>query len=161
MTTDLTPSVPLSVASADFGPFAALAGRPDDALSGKVFLSQPLGLTSCEISLNRIPAGRGYPFKHTHRRNEEVFVVVGGRGVFIADGREIPLREGSVVRVAPEVERTLGAADDSHLDYICFQAPQGGMPYRFTDDGVPTSPEVPFKNPLPLPERLREFFARR
>lgn len=154
-----TASVP--VAHADFGPFAALAGRPEDVLSGKVFLSQPLGLTSCEISLNRIPAGRGYPFRHKHRRNEEVFVVVGGRGVFIADGREIPLREGSVVRVAPEVERTLGAADDSPLDYICFQAPQGGMPYRFTDDGIPTSPEVPFKNPLPLPERLRQFFAAR
>lgn len=161
MTTATTSAVSPPVASADIGPFAALAGRPDDALSGKVFLSQQVGLTSCEISLNRIPAGRGYPFKHKHRRNEEVFVVVGGRGVFIADGREILLREGSVVRVAPEVERTLGAAPDSHLDYICFQAPQGGMPYRFTDDGVPTSPEVPFANPLPLPERLREFFARR
>lgn len=154
-------AVPAPVSSADFGPFAALATRPDDALSGKVFLSQSLGLTSCEISLNRIPAGRGYPFRHKHRRNEEVFVVVGGRGVFIADGREIPLREGSVVRVAPEVERTLGAAADSHLDYLCFQAPQGGMPYRFTDDGVPTSAEVPFANPLPLPERLRQFFASR
>ena len=148
-------SAPPSVSVADFGSFANLGARADSLFSGKVFLAKPLGLTGCEISLNRVPAGRGYPFKHKHRRNEEVFVVVGGRGVFVADGREIPLREGSVVRVAPEVERTLAAAEDSVLDYICFQAPQGGMPYSFMDDGYLTSADVPFSNPLPLPEALR------
>ena len=158
--TNTEPSVPVSpVSSADFGPFAELARRPAAGVPGKSFLSEALGLTGCEISLNRIPAGRGYPFTHKHRRNEEVYVVVGGRGTFYADGRAIPLREGSVVRLAPEVDRTLGAADDSHLDYICFQAPQGGMPYTFLEDGVPTSVDVPFANPLPLPDRLREFFA--
>ncbi|HLP01862.1 MAG TPA: cupin domain-containing protein [Opitutaceae bacterium] len=149
------------VAVADFGPLAALGSRPDSVLAGKVFLSKPLGLTSCEISLNRVPAGQGYPFKHKHRRNEEVFIVIGGRGVFLADGREIPLREGSVVRVAPEVERTLAAAEDVPLDYICFQAPQGAMPYSFMEDGYPTSFEVPFKHTLPVPEALRRKLQER
>ncbi len=153
--TQTNSSIPSPVAVADFGPLAALAERPDSVLSGKVFLSGVLGLTSCEISLNRVPAGRGYPFMHKHRRNEEVYLVVGGRGVLLAEGREIPLQEGSAIRLAPEVERTLAAAADAPLDYICFQAPQGAMPYGYMEDGYPTSFEVPFANPLPLPETLR------
>ena len=42
--------------------------------NGKVFLHDLLGLTSCEISVNSMPAGVKLPFKHKHKQNEEVYI---------------------------------------------------------------------------------------
>lgn len=145
---------------AHIGPFAELLDPKPGTIPGKRFLSGPVGLTSCEISINRVPAGYGYGFTHRHKRNEEVYIVVGGKGTFYADGAPQPVSEGSVVRVAPSVVRTLEASAETPLDYICIQAPEGGMPYSFADDGVPVSTDVPSRNRLPLPPTLAAFFAR-
>ena len=39
---------------------------------GKVFLNQILGLTSSEISINKLPPRTSMPFYHKHRLNEEI-----------------------------------------------------------------------------------------
>jgi hypothetical protein len=62
--------------------------------SGKFFLGKPLGLTGCEVSLNRLPAGKGMSFVHAHKRNEEVYIVLRGKGIFYIDGEEFPIEEG-------------------------------------------------------------------
>jgi len=142
------------------GSFAEIAATPENGRAGKRFLSEPLGLSSCEISINRIPDGRGLGYTHKHRRNEEIYIIVGGAGLYHAEGKVYPVKEGSVVRLAPDVVRTLEAAPDSTLDYVCIQAPEGGMPYSYREDGVPVSPESPVKNPLPLHSPLVEFFAK-
>jgi len=41
---------------------------------GKVFLNQLLGMTSSEISLNKLPPRTSMPFYHTHRLNEEIYI---------------------------------------------------------------------------------------
>jgi mannose-6-phosphate isomerase-like protein (cupin superfamily) len=152
-------NLPLSITH--LGSFAQILERPDGEMPrGKRFLSGPISLTSCEISVNRIPAGYGYGFTHRHKKNEEIYIVVGGSGVFYADGATHPVQEGSVVRVAPAVVRSVEASADTPLDYICVQAPEGGMPYSFREDGIPVSTEVPSKKPLPLPPMLKAYFER-
>ena len=53
---------------------------------GKLFLRSLLGSAGLEMSLNVVPPGKGMPFLHKHRQNDEVYVVVGGRGQFLVDG---------------------------------------------------------------------------
>ena len=40
---------------------------------GRVELHEALGLTGAEISINRLPAGAGVPFGHSHKENEEIY----------------------------------------------------------------------------------------
>ena len=53
---------------------------------GKLFLRNLLGSAGLEMSLNVVPPGKGIPFLHRHQQNDEVYVVVGGRGQFLVDG---------------------------------------------------------------------------
>ncbi|NVO00848.1 MAG: cupin domain-containing protein [Geobacteraceae bacterium] len=105
--------------------------RLDFEIEGKLFLHQLLGLTSAEISLNKMPPKTSMPFYHTHRNNEEVYLFVGGTGEFEVDGQRIPVSEGTVVRVAPHGVRCWRNNSDQPLYYIVIQAPFGG----FTGDG--------------------------
>src|SRR5262245_27640284 len=68
---------------------------------GKLFLRSLLGSAGLEMSLNVVPPGKGIPFLHRHRENDEVYVVVGGRGQFLVDHECIDVREGSVLRLDP------------------------------------------------------------
>jgi uncharacterized cupin superfamily protein len=116
------------------GTWAELARHSFGPVEGKIFLKGVLGLTGCEISLNRMPAGKGMPFLHAHRENEEVYIVVSGEGIFHLDGEEFPVSEGSVVRVAPSATRGFRAGNtDLHL--VCVQAKAGGMEGGTIEDG--------------------------
>ena len=57
------------------------------------------GSAGLEMSLNVVRPARD-PFLHRHRENDEVYVVVGGRGQFLVDGECIDVAEGSVLRSA-------------------------------------------------------------
>lgn len=157
----MNPKTQEKISFANLGSFTEIAAAPEADRRGKRFLSGPLSLSSCEISVNRLPEGKGQGFTHKHRRNEEIYIVTGGLGRFHADGQTYDLREGSVIRLSPEVERTLEAMPGSILDFVCIQAPEGGMPYTFRDDGIPVSDQTPVRAPLPLPEPLKSFFASR
>lgn len=102
---------------------------------GRDEIGQELGLTGCEISFNHKPAGWVSPFLHSHKRNEEVYIVISGNGTFQVDDETIPLREGSVVRVAPDGIRAIHAGD-AGLMYLCIQAEQGSLTQCTKDDGV-------------------------
>src|SRR6516165_6934596 len=47
---------------------------------GKLFLRNLLGSAGLEMSLNVVLPGKAIPFLHRHQENDEVYVVVGGRG---------------------------------------------------------------------------------
>jgi mannose-6-phosphate isomerase-like protein (cupin superfamily) len=105
-------------------------------LRGKVFLKSLLGLTGMEVSITKLPRGAAIPFLHRHRAREELYVFVGGRGQMQVDGNVLDVAEGTVVRVAPGGARTLRAAADEDLLYLCIQARQGDMPdAEAADDG--------------------------
>lgn len=105
---------------------------------GKRFMGKNLGLTGCELSMNRLPAGLGIPFVHAHKKNEEVYLVVRGNGYFYVDGEEFSVSEGSVVRVAPEGARVLRAGNED-LYFICIQAEAKSLTQATLEDGYVVS----------------------
>jgi mannose-6-phosphate isomerase-like protein (cupin superfamily) len=68
---------------------------------------------------------------HSHREQEEAYVVVAGSGRVLLDDEVLELRQWDVVRVAPEVVRSFEAGP-SGLELIAVGGPkpEGG-------DGVP------------------------
>ncbi len=104
---------------------------------GKVFLNQLLGMTSSEISINKLPPRTSVPFYHTHRLNEEIYLFLKGMGEFQIDDKDLPIREGTVVRVAQEGERCWrNTSDTDDLYYIVVQARAGTYEGHTVVDGV-------------------------
>ena len=93
--------------------------------NGKAFLHDLLGLTSCEISVSIMPAGIKLPFNHKHKQNEEVYIFLKGEGSMILDNELIEVKEGSCIKVLPNVVRTIEAKTD--LEYICIQAKSNSL----------------------------------
>jgi mannose-6-phosphate isomerase-like protein (cupin superfamily) len=112
---------------------------------GKLFLRSLLGSAGLEMSLNVVPPGKAIPFLHRHRENDEVYVVVGGRGQFLVDGECIDVVEGSVLRIAPAAARAWRNNSDAPLYFLCVQyradsTIQGGTLDGEKVEGKPTWP---------------------
>ena len=90
-------------------------------MQGQLFLRHLLGSAALEMSLNVVPPGQGMPFLHKHRQNEEVYVVVGGRGQFLVDGECIDVAEGSVLRLTPAAARAWRNNFNAPLYFLCLQ----------------------------------------
>jgi mannose-6-phosphate isomerase-like protein (cupin superfamily) len=99
-------------------------------------LKETLGMTGSEISLNRLGAGEAIPFIHRHRENEEVYLVLSGKGEFWLDEEIVPVREGSCIRISPSVGRSIRAFADSALIYACVQAAANSLKAYTRTDGV-------------------------
>ncbi len=76
-------------------------------------LHDVLSLTGAEVSVNNLPAGAGVPFVHSHKQNEEIYVVLSGKGKAVIDGETETLSQGDWVRVAPAAKRQFSAAEGS------------------------------------------------
>ena len=63
------------------------------------------------------------PMAHSHREQEEAYVVVAGSGRLLLDDEVLELRQWDVVRVAPEVVRCFEAGPDG-LDVIAVGGPK-------------------------------------
>lgn len=119
----------------NIGPFESLLEREFKGLRGKYFIGEELGLSGCEVSLNRLPAGKSTPFVHAHRKNEELYIITSGNGTFFVDGNEFPVEEGSLIRIAPAGERAWKAGDKD-LYFICIQAQEGSLTQATLEDGI-------------------------
>jgi quercetin dioxygenase-like cupin family protein len=75
------------------------------------------------VSLFRYAANLRSPMAHSHREQEEAYVVVAGSGRVLLDGELLELRQWDVVRVAPEVVRAFEAGPDG-LDIIAVGGPK-------------------------------------
>lgn len=80
-----------------------------------------LGSAGLEMSLNVVLPGQEMAFLHKHRQNEEVYVVVGGRGQFLVDNECIDVAEGSVLRISPSAARAWRNDSDALLYFLCLQ----------------------------------------
>ena len=63
------------------------------------------------------------PMAHSHREQEEAYVVVAGSGRILLDDETQELRTWDVIRVAPEVVRAFEAGPDG-LDIIAVGGPK-------------------------------------
>ena len=107
----------------DFGSFAEIAKLEN----GKAFLHDALGLTSCEISINSTPKGFKVPFSHKHKQNEEVYIVLKGNGIITVGENKINVKEGSAVRVAAGVARTIENTGNGEFNFVCIQAKENSL----------------------------------
>ena len=103
----------------------------------RVTLHEDLGLTGSEVSINNLPAGVSVPFVHAHKQNEEVYIVLAGKGHFYIDGEEFAVEEGSVLRLDPKAARCVKADVGSPLRYVCIQSNAGSLKGFTETDGVP------------------------
>lgn len=109
---------------------------PGVEIPGKVFVGQSLAATGAEMSFQIFPAGGGVGFLHTHKNHEELYIFVKGNGEFQVDGQVIAIGEGSVVRVAPEVKRTVRNNGSEPLVMICVQYKAQSFTAEDATDGV-------------------------
>lgn len=102
---------------------------------GKAFVKDGLKETSCEISFGSLAPGEAVPFFHSHKANEENYIVLSGKGAFQVDDDVFQVAEGSVVRVATGCDRNIkNTAGSGNLVYICIQAKEGSLEgYTMTD----------------------------
>ena len=75
------------------------------------------------ISHFRYAANLRSPMAHSHREQEEAYVVVAGSGRILLDDEVHDLRQWDVVRVAPEVVRAFEAGPNG-LDIIAVGGPR-------------------------------------
>jgi quercetin dioxygenase-like cupin family protein len=75
------------------------------------------------VSLFRYASNLRSPMAHSHREQEEAYVVVSGSGRVLLDGEVHELRQWDVLRVAPEVVRAFEAGPDG-LDIIAVGGPK-------------------------------------
>ncbi|MDE6927100.1 MAG: cupin domain-containing protein [Muribaculaceae bacterium] len=101
---------------------------------GKQFVKDSTGATSCEISFGSLPNGEAVPFFHSHKENEENYIILSGAGKFQVDGDVFDVAEGSVIRVSTKCDRNLKCTSEVPMTYVCIQAKEGSLSgYTMTD----------------------------
>lgn len=114
------------------------------------WLTSPRKALDCEavaLGLIRIPPGEGYSFTHSHRKQEEVYIVIEGRGSISVNNELIELVPGDLVRVSASARRAL-KADEEGLFVICAGGVPMGYPQNpnaryMIDDGIPYYDDIP------------------
>jgi mannose-6-phosphate isomerase-like protein (cupin superfamily) len=97
--------------------------------------TKPLGLDRGALSHQRLPPHTRFPFGHTHATQEEVYVVVHGRGRMKLDDELVELEEWDAVRVPPGTWRGFESGADG-LELLVFGAPNLGDDPRGDVDGL-------------------------
>lgn len=109
----------------DFGKMNELDGyvlsMGDVKLPGKVFGGALTGATGGEFSFQVFQPGQEGGFYHTHKNHEELYFFLSGKGEYQVDGKNIPVKEGTVVRVAPAGKRTVHNNGTEPLVMLCVQ----------------------------------------
>jgi quercetin dioxygenase-like cupin family protein len=79
------------------------------------------------VSYFRYSPGLRSPVAHSHREQEEAYVVVSGSGNVLLGDEVHPVRQWDVVRVSPETVRAFEAGDDGlELVIVGSDRPEGG-----------------------------------
>jgi mannose-6-phosphate isomerase-like protein (cupin superfamily) len=96
--------------------------------------TEALKLEQSGLGYQRVPPGYRFPYGHTHRTQEEVYVVVGGSGRMKLDDEIVELRQWDAVRVPPGTWRGYEAGADG-LEILVIGAPNLGDTPRADVEG--------------------------
>lgn len=107
-----------------------------DLQDSRAELHDLLHLTGAEISLNALPAGASVPFVHAHKQNEEIYVVLEGRGKAVIDGETVSLKAGDFVRISPAAKRQFFAAADEGIKFLCIQVKENSLEGYTMSDAI-------------------------
>jgi mannose-6-phosphate isomerase-like protein (cupin superfamily) len=89
------------------------------------FAREALELEESGLSYQRAAPGYRFPFGHTHKKQEEVYVVVGGSGRMKLDDEIVELEQWDVVRVPPGTWRCYEGGPEG-VEILVFGAPKVG-----------------------------------
>jgi uncharacterized cupin superfamily protein len=103
-----------------------LGGEYAPALEAR-FARRHIGSEHLGVTYLRFAPGYRFPLGHSHREQEEVYVVIAGSGWIRVDDELQPLARWDVVRVAPEAIRGFEAGPEG-LELIAAGSdrPEGG-----------------------------------
>src|SRR5688572_30035053 len=96
--------------------------------------SEALDLEQSGLSYQRVPPGYHFPYGHTHKKQEELYVVVRGSGRMKLDDEIVELEERDVVRVPPGTWRGYEAGPEG-LEILVVGAPNLGEDPRGDVEG--------------------------
>ena len=105
-------------------------------IPGKVFVGQALGTTGCELSFQTFAPGQDGGFLHTHKNHEELYFILKGEGLYQVDGENIPVAEGSIIRVSPKGKRAIKNTGSEELLMLCVQYKGNSFDAEDATDGV-------------------------
>ena len=91
----------------------------DQAHGGELYL-EFLRQTSMSIGLYVLPAGATDP--QTPHNEDEVYVILNGRGQIMVDGEHRPVQKGSIIFVGKRVEHRFHTIEED-LQILVFFAP--------------------------------------
>jgi quercetin dioxygenase-like cupin family protein len=97
-------------------------GDRAEGIEGR-FARKHLDSRDLGVSLFRYGAGVRSPVAHSHREQEEAYVVVDGSGRILLDGDVHDIHQWDVVRVAPDVVRAFEGGPDG-LDIVAIGGPK-------------------------------------
>lgn len=106
------------------------------AAEARTELHNQLSLTGAEISINNLPAGTSVPFIHSHKKNEEIYAILSGKGKVIIDGETIELTAGDWLRISPAAKRQFFASEDTAINFICIQVKENSLEEYTKDDAI-------------------------
>jgi mannose-6-phosphate isomerase-like protein (cupin superfamily) len=89
------------------------------------FARDPLEMENAGISYQRLAPGVRMPFGHTHKQQEEVYVLVGGSGRVKLGDEVVEVKRWDAVRVPKGTMRAFEAGPEG-LELIAFGAPNTG-----------------------------------
>lgn len=99
-------------------------------------LHDQLFLTGAEVSINNLPAGTSVPFIHSHKKNEEIYAILSGKGKAVIDGETIALTAGDWVRISPAAKRQFFASEDTAMSFICIQVKENSLEEYTKEDAI-------------------------
>jgi len=88
------------------------------------FPAGDLGLEATGVSLQRLAPNATQPFGHTHKTQEEVYLVLSGEGRVKLDDKIVELREWDAIRIGPNIMRAVSAGPDG-IEFLAFGATSG------------------------------------
>ena len=110
----------------DFGSLAEIKDYvlelgPGVKIPGKVFGGAAVKACGADFSFQVFAPGTEGGFYHVHKEHEELYFFLSGEGEYQVDGKNIPVKEGTVGRVAPAGKRTVRNTGSAPLTMLCVQ----------------------------------------
>lgn len=103
--------------------------------AARIELHDTLSLTGAEVSINAFPAGAGVPFVHSHKQNEEIYLILSGKGQAVIDDETVTLAAGDCLRLSPAAKRQFSAAADEGMRFVCIQVKENSLEQFTATDG--------------------------
>lgn len=106
-------------------------------------LHNVLDLTGCEVSVNMLAPMVAVPFVHAHTNNEELYIVIDGKGELYIDGEVVEIAKGDAFRIDPEGHRAIRALE-AGLQFICIQTRKNSLQGFTAEDAKMCEDKAPW-----------------